>query len=259
MTKPKCDSVNSYWSSGEMNPTTTHMSLLANDLKVRSTGSSGRHLLERLDQYCLNLLDTEGPLEFALALQNPARSVRQVLEELLEWTWLDNDFLLLALVALAPDLESIALRLSWARPSNDTISEVLTQATVALQWTQELLEGERVEFVLAQALMKTRNEQRRMSRHNVPTTYIPHDYDIGDPEVELLECNPSLLNRAVANHVIGLEDAEIIRRSRGGANTLLNLAKESGASYDALRMRRSRAESRLRSYHQSTDQRQGRN
>jgi hypothetical protein len=56
-----------------------------------------------------------------------------------------------------------------------------------------------------------------------------------------------------------LEDAEIIRRSRGGANTLLNLAKESGASYDALRMRRSRAESRLRSYHQSTDQRQGRN
>ena len=253
MTKSLCVSVNSYWSSGDMKPTTTPLSLLTHDLKVRSSGSYGRDLLERLDDYCLDLLGTETPLQFARALQNPAVDVRQVLEELLEWTALDNDFLLIALVALSPDLESIALRLSWARPSKDTVSEVLTHATVALRSTHELVEGERVDFVLKHALAKTRNEQRRMSRHNVPTTFIPDDYDMGEPEVEPFEVIPALLDRAVANHVICMGDAETIQRTRGGRVPLQVLANESGMTYDALRMRRTRAEVSLRRRFRTTD------
>jgi hypothetical protein len=229
------------------------MSLLTHDLEVRSAGSPGRDLLERLDDYCLDLLGTEGPLEFARVLQNPAPDIRQVLEELLEWTALDNDFLLIALVALSPELELIALRLSWGRPSKDTISEVLTQATVALRWTHELVEGERVEFVLAHALTKTRNEQRRMSRHNVPTTFIPDDYDRGEPEVESSNVSPPLLTRAVTNHVISEDDAELIQKTRGEKKAIEVLAIESGSTYDALRMRRTRAEDSLRHHFRATD------
>ena len=253
MTKSLCLSVNSYWSSGDMKPATTPLSLLTNDLKVRSSGSYGRDILRRLDDYCLDLLDTGGPLQFALALQDSAPGRRLVLEELLEWTPLDNDFVLIALIALSPELESIALRLSWGRPSKDIISEVLTQATVALRWTNELIEGERTDFVLEHALAKTRNEQRRMSRHNVPTTFIPDDYDEGEPEVEPFEDAPSLLVRAEANHVISRADAELIRTTRGENISLQFLAEESADSYDALRMRRSRAEDRLRRHFRTTD------
>jgi hypothetical protein len=253
MTKSLCVSVNSYWSSRDMKPTTSPLSLFTHDLKVRSSGSYGRDLLERLDDYCLDLLGTEEPLQFARALQDRAPGPRHVLEELLEWTSRDNDFLLIALVALSPDLESIALRLSWGRPSKDTISEVLTQATVALRWTEELVEGERVDFVLEHALSKTRNEQRRMSRHNVTTTFIPDDYDMDEPEVEPFEVAPSLLSRAEANRVICREDAELIRKTRGEKVSLQNLADESGTSYDGLRMRRARAEDRLRRRFRTTD------
>jgi len=229
------------------------MSLLTHDLKVRSAGSPGRDLLERLDDYCLDLLGTVGPLEFAQVLQSPVPGTRQVLEELLEWTALDNDFLLIALVALSPDLELIALRLSWGRPSKDTVSEVLTQATVALRWTHELVEGERVDFVLEQTLTKTRNEQRRMSRHNVPTTFIPDDYDTGEPGVEPFDVSPPLLARAVVNHVISEDDAELVQRTRGEKKSLETLANESGSTYDALRMRRTRAEDCLRHHFRATD------
>jgi len=253
MTKSLCFSVKSYWSSGDMKPTSTPMSLLTRDLKVRSAGSPGRDLLERLDDYCLDLLGTEGPLEFAQALQDPAPGTRQVLEELLEWTALDNDFLLIALVALSPELELIALRLSWGRPSKDTVSEVLTQATVALRWTHEVVEGERTDFVLAHALTKTRNEQRRMSRHNVPTTFICDDYDTGEPEGEPIDVSLPLLARAVTNHVISEDDSDLIQRTRGEKKSLEVLASESGSTYDALRMRRTRAEDCLRHHFRAAD------
>jgi hypothetical protein len=229
------------------------MSLVTRDLKVRSAGSPGRDLMKRLDHYCLNLLGTEGPLGFAQALQDPAPGTRQVLEELLEWTALDNDFLLIALVALSPELELIARQLTWDRPSKDTVSEVLTQATVALRWTHELVEGERVDFVLAHALTKTRNEQRRMSRHNVPTTFIPDDYDTGDPEGEAIDVSPPLLTRAVASHVISKADAELIQGTRGEKESLEVLASQSGTTYDALRMRRTRAEECLRHHFRARD------
>lgn len=229
------------------------MSLLACDLETRSAGSHGRDLLQRLDRYCLDPLGTDGPLQFAFALRDPASVPRQVLEELLEWTPLDNDFVLIALVALAPSLERIALRLSWARPSQDTISEVLTQATIALRWTNELIEGERVEFVLAHSLTKTRTEQRRMSRHNVPTTFIPDDHDEVEPEVEQWKIRPSLLERAEAKHVISADDAELIRRTRGEGVSLKTLAGEARLPYDALRMRRTRAENHLRRHFRVTE------
>ena len=101
--------------------------------------------------------------------------------------------------------------------------------------------------------MKTRTEQRRMSRHNVPTTFIPDDYDEVEPEVEPINFSPALLDRAVANYVISSSDAMLIRRTRGDKKRLEDLVQESGSSYDALRMRRTRAEDCLRRHYRVTD------
>ena len=240
--------VNSYWSSGDMKPTSPPMCLLIHDLEVRSSGSSGRDLLERLDDFCLDLLETENPLEFALFLQGSEPNQRRVLEELLEWTALDNDFLLIALVALAPELERAANRLSWGRPSDDTVSEVLTQATVALQWTHELVEGERVDFVLSQALSKTRSEQRRMARHNVPTIPIPDEFDEADSNEPFFAVSKELLAWAVLRRVLTSDESLIIQRTRGDEASLQLIAEETGETYEAIKKRRNRAERKLRQH-----------
>jgi hypothetical protein len=231
-----------------MKPTSTPMSLLAHDLGVRSSGSPGRDLIQRLENYCLDLLGTTSPLEFALLLQSSEVQTRQVLEELLEWTVVDDDFLLIALVALAQELELTASRLCRGYPSDDTISEVLTQATVAMRRSQELAEGERVEFVLGHAFSRTRSEQRRLARHNVPTIRIPYDCDVEEPEVELEGATLTLLFTAVETRVISAADLELINKSRGVGKSLRNLADESGDSYLMLRKRRSRAEFKLRQH-----------
>ena len=121
------------------------------------------------------------------------------------------------------------------------------------RWTNELVEGERADFVLGYALTKTRTEQRRMSRHNVPTTFIPDDYDEVEPEIELWKFRPTLLERALAKHVICAQDADLIRRTRGEGVSLKAFADDSGLAYDALRMRRARAENLLRRDFRTTD------
>jgi DNA-directed RNA polymerase specialized sigma24 family protein len=253
MTKSLCLSVNSYWSSEDMKPTSTSMSLLTRDLEVRSSGSPGRDLVRRLDDYCLDLLGATNPLEFARLLQGSDSHRRQTLEELLEWTALDNDFLLIALVALAPELERSASRLSWGRPSNDTVSEVLTQATIALRWTQELVEGERVDFVLAHAQSKTRSEQRRMARHNVPTVAIPDDFDQEEPEMAHYGASAELLSSAVERNILTSDESLIIQRTRGDSTSMRLIAEETGASYEAVKKRRNRAERKLRQHLVATE------
>ena len=61
MTISRCEIVNSYWSSSEMKPTTSLTSLLTRDLEVRSAGSSGRALLEKLEFYCFDLRGESPP------------------------------------------------------------------------------------------------------------------------------------------------------------------------------------------------------
>jgi len=252
MTNLVCDFMNSYWSSETMNPTTPQ-SLLTHDLEVRSSGSPGRCLLERLEDCSLDLLGTSRALEFAQMLQGSEPESRRVLEELLEWTFLDDEFLLIALVALAPDLGHVAGRLCRIRPSEDTIAEVLAQATVALRQTYDLAEGERVEFVLREASTKTRSRQRMLARHNVPAVKIPSGYDEAEPEVELRDMSEVVLSLAVDSHVITLGESSLIEVTRSGRRTLEQLARESGNSYNALRMRRTRAEDRLRRFYGVTE------
>jgi hypothetical protein len=229
-----------------MKPTTSLTSLLTHDLEVRSSGSSGRALFEKLEFYCFDLRGESRPLEFALSLQSNEVEARQLLEQLLEWTADNASFQLVALVALAPDLDRIARRLGRGHPSDDTVAEVLSQATEALRWTEEFAEGERREFVLHHAWSRTRGEQRRMARHNVSTSALSHDFDCA---VEGTDNDVSLeLERAVLHNVITPDERELIEETRSGAVSLRTFATGRADSYAALHKRRASAERRLRKF-----------
>ena len=132
---------------------------------------------------------------------------------------------------------------------HDVLSEVMTQATEALAWTHELREGERIDFVLRHAASRARREKRLMARHNVPTEALPADFDRAEPEIEYEGEAEIRLVRAVERRIISSDERRLIEETRGGQSTLQQLALSTADSYDALRMRRSRAETRLRRYY----------
>jgi DNA-directed RNA polymerase specialized sigma24 family protein len=246
MTKLGCEVVNSYWSSADMNYTPTFMSLLVTDLEARSAGSSGRALLAKLEHYCLDLSGASNALEWALRLQGRRPDVRRALEELLEWTTVEPEFQLLALVALGRDLERVARRLGRGQPSEDMVSEVFAHAAQALQWTHELVEGERADFVVLHSLRSTDAQMHRMARRNVAAESLTDDIDVADAgHVEALLLGDQL-SRAVIARVIDAEERHLLEATRGRGLTLREFAARSGETYDALRMRRARAERRLR-------------
>jgi hypothetical protein len=252
MTNLVCEFMNSYWSSTEMNPTTS-LALLTHDLEVRSSGSPGRRLLQRLKGRPLDLLGATGVLEFAHLLQRSEVRNRLVLERLLGWTFQDNEFALIALVALAPELDYLAGRLSAGRPSEDAVAEILAQATDATQWAHELGEGQRVAFVLDHTLGQARAEQRSMARHNVPTCSMMRELDAGELASSSHRAIPEWLARAEEQRIITGADCDLIASTRGGAQSLHEFAVASGLEYNALRMRRSRAETRLRRFYGATE------
>ena len=252
MTNLVCDFMNSYWSSTEMNPTTS-LALLTHDLEVRSSGSPGRCLLQRLEDRPLELLGATRPLEFAHLLQLSEVRHRLVLERLLGWTFQDNEFALIALVALAPELDYLADRLSAGRPSEDAVAEILTQAADAMHWAHELGEGQRVAFVLDHAFTQTRAEQRSMARHNVPTCSMSRDFDAGELASSPYRAIPEWLARAEEQRIITRGECDLIASTRGGAQSLHEFASATGLAYNALRMRRSRAEDRLRRFYGVTE------
>ena len=243
--------MSSYWCSDEVTPPQSIQSLLTTDLEARSSGTSGRRLFERLEEYCLDPVGSVRPLEFAQRLQRDDPLARQTLEELLEFTAPVPEFRLVALVGLAPRLDGVAGRLARGRPSADTCSEVLAQASQALWWTQELVEGERADFVLREARVRTRAEQRRMARHNVATDPMTDEVDRAVEESELdvaLEVE-ARLDRAVRAGVISGSESRLIEATRTGERSLEEFTRDTGRRYGALRMRRARAESRLRAFY----------
>ena len=246
MTVLRCEIVNSYWSSADMNYTPTFMSLLVTDLEARSAGSSGRALIAKLEKYCLDLAGASSALEWALSLQGRSPESRRGLEELLEWTAVERELQLLALVALGRDLERVARRLGRGQPSEDMLSEVFTHAAEALRWTHELVEGERADFVVRHSLRSTDAQMHRMARRNVAAESLTDDVDVADVVHDQALLLGDQLSRAVRARVIDADERRLLEATRGRGLSLREFAAVSGETYDALRMRRARAERRLR-------------
>ncbi len=231
-----------------MNNTPTLTSLLTRDLEARSSGSSGRALLEMLEDHEIDLNGVDDALELALMMREPSVEARRVLEDLLGKVASSTDLQLIALVALAPDLEHSASRLQRGRPSDDAVAEILAHASEALLLAQELPAGSRMDFVLQHAFSRARAEPRNLARRSVVTVCLTSATDVPEPPAPYHDVAQLRLDEAVAHEVIDLAERELIDQTRGKGRSLLELAHESADSYAALQRRRHRAEARVRQY-----------
>jgi hypothetical protein len=91
-----------------------------------------------------------------------------------------------------------------------------------------------------------------MARHNVPACPLFASDDLAQPEVLSYHQSQGMLVTAIEQCVITVEDARLIHSTRVKGESLDDLADAAGTSYDALRMRRARAETRLRRYFTSS-------
>lgn len=249
MTSSLREFVNSYWSSEVMTNTHSTLSLLTRDLEARSHGRPGRALLDELERYRVNLLDAGSAIEFALRLRIMDDEATFALEEFLEWTSVAPNFQLVALVALTPELENITERFARRRRSSDLEAEIISWALEALQWTHELVDGERVEFVLRHVISRVRRQRRMNARHNIQTETLDHFTELEELPYEPDELDFEMcLDLALERGVISLEESALIRSTRSPKVNLVSLARASTDSYDALRMRRRRAEARVRHF-----------
>lgn len=226
----------------------TSLSLLTHELDVRSCGSPGRRLYRLIEATGWALCGSQNPLAFAVALQSPEPQNQAVLENLLEQTVTVPPFALIALVALSPGLGNSAARLSWGRPSEDTVSELLSHATFALRHAHEVDHGSRASFVLKHAASRTRSAQRQSLVHNVKAERIAHEFDAEEPPVDLSRTVAERLNEAMERRIITSSESELLEMTRSGECSLWQWSEISGEPYDQLRMRRTRAEAKLRRY-----------
>ena len=240
--------VSSYWSPRCMTHTNTSMSLLTHELEIRSCGSPGRRLFTLIEQFEWERFESETPIAFAIALQSPESRNQEVLEDLLEQTVPVPPFELIALVALSPGLANSAARLSWGRPGEDTVSELLSHATFALRHAHEVEHGGRAPFVLKHAASRTRSAQRQSLVHNVKTERIGCDFDAEEAPVHLALTVAERLSEAMLHRVITSDEAELLEMTRSGECSLRRWAEITREPYDQLRMRRVRAETNLRRY-----------
>lgn len=223
-------------------------SLLVADLTARSAGASGRILSRKIEQYGFDLDSASSPLDWALRLRSDDVRQRHVLEELLEWTTDDVDFRLLAIVALTPKLEEIARRVGWLT-REDGVAEIVAQATAALRWTWEVVEGRRVAFVVRETAKAVSAERSSLRRHHVASLPIDDGFDVVDATLDNGPTGVSRLRRVLELRVIDDLEYEVVVSTRSGTASLTELATRFGLSYDALRMRRSRAETRIRRFY----------
>jgi len=201
-----------------------------------------------LEDYEIDLMGVDGALELALMMREPSTRARHVLEDLLGKVASSTDLRIIALVALAPDLEHAASRLHRGRPSDDAVAEILAHASEALLWAQELPSGARTEFVLQHAFSRARAQGRNLARRCVLTECLTNATDVPEPPAPYHDVAQLRLDEAVAHDVIDVAERELIDQTRGSGRSLLDLAQESVESYAALQRRRHRAEARVRQY-----------
>ena len=223
-------------------------SLLVADLTARSAGASGRILSRKIEQYGFDLDSASSPLDWALRLRSDDLRQRHDLEALLEWTADDVEFRLLAIVALTPKLEEIARRVGWLT-REDGVAEIVAQATAALRWTREVEKGRRVAFVVREVAKAVSAERSSLRRHYVASLPIDDGFDVAEATLDDGPTAVSRLRRVLELRVIDDLEYDVVVSTRSGLASLTELATRFGLSYDALRMRRSRAETRIRRFY----------
>jgi len=189
----------------------------------------------------------KGPAAVLRFLRRSAPGERQdrVLRALLARAGEDPAAGRLVLHALLPGLKRVSARLLVDTRDQEELWSALLAA--AWQRIRRYPIGRRPRRIAANVLLDTMHDavaaHRRAVRDRAELDVVPARLALTRPEID--SDVEAVLARAVRAGAITAAEAELILRTRIDGVSLTSLARSQGASYDALRVRRRRAERRL--------------
>ncbi len=233
-----------------MNNTTTSLTPYTLDLETQSRGSSGHRLMSLLGSLDLETLGATSPVDLARRLQVESHEIDTLVGRYLETAVIHRELVSLVMVAIQPRLDVVTRRNVGYAPSREFREELVLTLLEFLGDVGHQPVSFRREWLAATAVNSARARVRRERKGNFPTGPLDPEFDVEEPEEE----NALVLHRldamwaGVRLEVISIPDFALIDCTRVWGTSLSDLAEVLPASYDALRMRRSRAERRLRQF-----------
>ena len=228
---------------GAMNTTHASLSLFTRDLETTFHGTAGIRLLQELDDLGLSTLGASRPLDLATRLQTAGPETDEALTQLVRLAQGDPRLTSLVVVALAPEITAAITRSGGQWLTRERFGDLYLGARATLA------EGDfTIRTALANRIVSlARHESRQQDRSRRRVESLPEDFDV--PE-EIVEEDPrlELLLVAEQQHVVSHEDFRLVVDTRTRGSSLAAAAENLGITYDAARLRRSRAEAKLRNF-----------
>jgi hypothetical protein len=232
-----------------MTHTKATMSLFTRDLEFASAGLSGRRLMGVIQSLGFDTLGASRPLDLALALQQATPDNEILVGHYLAAAAKVPQLVSFAMVAITPAVETVVAR-SASFISRQSFSEEL-QITL-LEQLHEIESqpvGIRRRWLASTAVASARAATRTSARLSVQTVTTPDGFDVAEESIDdgqLQDLLDAMWN--AVGKVITIDEFVVIDCTRVWGVELEWMAQRLGLSYDALRMRRKRAELKARTY-----------
>ena len=233
-----------------MKNTNAPKSLFTHDLEAQSHGSSGRRLLKLLDSLGLDTLGVDHPLELAQRLQGDSLEIDILVGRYLEAAATNRELVSLVMVAILPWVDGVIRRNVGFAPSTEFLDELMLTLLEALKLVSQQPVSLRRKWLAEKAVNSARSRVRFAGKGVLPSVSLSPEIDVEEPEDDGYRVS-RLLNAmwtGVAEGVVSLQEFAVINCSRVWGDNLVDLAESFNYTYDELRMRRSRAEARLRNF-----------
>jgi len=226
------------------------MSLFTHDLELCSTGPARRRHMRLVDDLGLDALGAETPMELGLRLQVEDDVTTKLVGHYLEVASGESALVSLAMVAISPTVARAAKRAADRMRFSELLDELPVTLLEALRDVAAVPVSSRRAWLGATAVRRARSVTRRPAGHP-QVVHLDDSIDLEAPsEVESsrFERRERALWRAIAEGVVDEETWIVIDATRGFGFHLADFAAYLDVPYDTLRMRRSRAEAKLRGF-----------
>ena len=233
-----------------MKNTTTPKSLFTHDLEIQSHGSSGRRLMKLVESLDLDALGVNSPTELAQKLQIESPEIDILVGRYLEVASRNRELVSLAMVATCPRVGAVIRRNVGFAPSSEFLDELVLTLLEGLRVVSQQPVALRRKWLAEKAVNTARSRVRFVSKGVLPSVALSPEIDVEELQYDG-DCDTQRLNAmwtGVAEGVVSLQEFAVINCSRVWGDNLVDLAESLNDTYDGLRMRRSRAEDRLRQF-----------
>jgi len=203
-----------------------------------------------LESLRLETFGATSPTELAQSLKVESPEVDILVGRYLEAAATHRELVSLVMVAILPRVDMVIRRNVGFAPSAEFLDELVMTLLEALQLVSQQPVSLRRKWLAEKAVNTARSRVRLAGRGTLPSVPLSPEIDVEELEDDGYRVS-QLLNAmwtGVAEGVVSLQEFAVINCSRVWGDNLVDLAESLNDTYDELRMRRSRAEDRLRSF-----------